>query len=63
MEGLSRNHKEADSRRFTHAHHLVKQKATSLLIKACDTDVLIIAINAFETVQAVGLQTMWVELG
>ena len=64
MEGLSlRNHEEADSRIFTHAHHLARQKATSLLMKACDTDILVIAINAFETLQAAGLETMWVECG
>ena len=48
---------------FAHAHHLARQKATSLLIKTCDTDVLVIVINAFETLQAAGLETMWVEFG
>ncbi len=38
------NHEEADSRIFTHADHAAKQSTKSVLIKACDTDILFIAV-------------------
>ena len=40
LEGMAPcNHEEADSRLFLHARHAVEQGHTSLIIKACDTDV------------------------
>ncbi|KAK4321216.1 hypothetical protein Pmani_007946 [Petrolisthes manimaculis] len=44
LVGLSPyNHEEAESRIFTHALHAAKQQMTSVLIKTCDTDILIVA--------------------
>ena len=50
------NHEEADSRLFLHAKHAVKQGQTSLIIKASDTDVLVIAINVFQILYDIGLE-------
>ena len=49
LEGIAPcNHEEADSPIFLHARHAVEQGHTSLIIKASDTDVLVIAINVFQ---------------
>ena len=64
LEGLSPcNHEEADSRIFTHALHAAKQQMKSVLIKACDTDILVVAVNVFATLQNAGLVMLWVEFG
>ena len=57
------NHEEADSRIFTHAVHAAKQKTKSVLIKACDTDILVIAVGVFASLQDIGLEKLWVEFG
>ena len=64
LDGLSPcNHEEADSRIFTHALHAAKQQMTSVLIKACDTDVLVVAVSVFATLQDTGMEMLWVEFG
>ena len=64
FDGLSPcNHEEADSRIFTHALHAAKQQMTSVLIKACDTDVLDVAVSVFATLQDAGMEMLWVEFG
>ncbi|RXN30245.1 Venom prothrombin activator pseutarin-C non-catalytic subunit [Labeo rohita] len=64
LEGLSPcNHEEADSRIFTHALHATKQQIKSVLIKACDTDILVVAVNVFATLQDAGLEKIWIEFG
>ena len=64
LDGLSPcNHEEADSRIFTHALHAAKQQMTSVLIKACDTDVLVVAVSVFATLQDAGMEMLWVEFG
>ena len=35
----------------------------SVLIKACDTDILVVAVNGFATLHAAGLKMLWVEFG
>lgn len=57
------NHEEADSRIFTHAVHAAKQRTKSVLIKACDTDILVIAVGVFASLRDVGLQMLWIEFG
>ena len=34
-----------------------------MLIKACDTDILVVAVNVFEALKDAGLETLWVEFG
>ena len=49
LEGIAPcNYEEADSLLFLHARHDVEQSHTSLIIKASDTDVLVIAIMCFK---------------
>ena len=57
------NHEEADSRLFLHARHAVEQGHTSLIIKASDTEVLVIAINVFQILNDNGLGKLWVAFG
>ncbi|KAK3885071.1 hypothetical protein Pcinc_010725 [Petrolisthes cinctipes] len=64
LDGLSPcHHEEADSRIFIHALHAAKQQMTSVLIKACETDVLIVAVNVFATFQDAGMEMLWDEFG
>ena len=64
LDGLSPcNHEEADSMIFTHALHAAKQETKSFLIKACDTDILVIAVSVFSTLQDAVLEMVWVEFG
>ena len=58
------NHEEADSRIFLHALHAVSQQhMVCLLIKANDTDVIVLAITVFEKLREAGLQMLWLEFG
>ena len=64
LEGLCPcNHEEADTRIFLHALHAVEKKNTSVLIKACDTDILAIGVGVFVTLQNAGLDELWIEFG
>ena len=64
LEGLSPcNHEEADTRIFLHAQHAVGQNNTSVLINACDTDILAIGVSVFATLQDAGLKELWMEFG
>ena len=64
LEGLAPcNHEEADSRIFVHARHAVADGHTSLIVKASDTDVLVIAISVFQTLNDIGLEKLWVAFG
>ena len=57
------NHEEADSQIFLHARHAVAKGHTSLIIKASDTDVLVIAISVFQILNDIGLEKVWVAFG
>ena len=57
------NHEDADSRIFTQAIHAAKENRKSLLIKACDTDILVITISTFEVLSKAGIQDCWLEFG
>ena len=60
LEGVSPcSHEEADTRIFVHARHAAQEGSKSVL-KASDTDILVIAISAMPTLQAIGLQQLWV---
>lgn len=64
LEGLSPcNHEEADSRIFTHALYEAKQQMKLVLIKACETDILVVAVSVFATLQDTGLEIIWVKSG
>ena len=61
LDGVSPcRHKEADTRIFVHA---TQEVSTSLLVKASDTDILVIAISVMPTLQAISLQQLWIAFG
>ena len=49
------NHEEADTRLFFHAKHASNHESKSVLIKATDTDVVVIAVSVFSQLQNLGL--------
>lgn len=51
---------EADSRIFLHE---VEQQIKSVLVKACDTDILVLAVRDFQTLLNVCLEELWIEFG
>ena len=57
------SHKEADTRIFVHARHAAEEGSKVLIVKASDTDVLVIAISVLPSLQAIGLQQMWIAFG
>lgn len=57
------SHEEADTRIFLHARNAAEEGSKVLMVKANDTDVLVIAISVFPALQAIGLQQLWVAFG
>ena len=57
------SHEEADTRIFVHARHAVMEGNQTLMIKANDTDVVVIAISMLSTLQELGLQKLWIAFG
>lgn len=54
---------EADTRIFLHAMNAVEEGSKVLMVKANDTDVLVIAISILSALQEMGLQQLWVAFG
>jgi len=54
------SHEEADTRIIVHARHAVRHGSKAIMIKASDTDVLVIAVSLLPYVQQSGLQQLWV---
>ena len=64
LEGLtSCNHEEADTRMFVHARHATAEGNKVIMIKASDTDVLVIAISVFDMLHALGCERLWIAFG
>ena len=57
------NHEEADTRIFVHARHAATQGSKVLMVKANDTDVVVIAVSALPTLKELGLQHLWIAFG
>ena len=57
------SHEEADRRVFVLARHAVQEGYKVLMIKANDTDVVIIAKATLPSLQELGLQKLWVAFG
>ena len=57
------SHEEADTCIFVHARHAAMEGNKALVIKANDTDVLVIAIATLPSLQELGLQKMWITFG
>ena len=61
LEGMAPcNHEEADSGIFVYARQAVAERYTPLMIKASDTDVLVIAICVFPVLKDLGLENLWI---
>ena len=64
LEGVAPcQHEEANTRIFVHVRHAAEQGCKSVIIKACDTDVLVIAASVMPLLQNAGLQQLWVAFG
>ena len=57
------SHEEADSRIFVHARDVTTDGSKSIIIKANDTDVLVIAISVLPSLQELGLEKMTIVFG
>ena len=56
-------HEEADTRIFVHGRDATAEGSKSLVIKANDTDVLVIAVSKLPSLQRLGLEKMWIAFG
>ena len=52
------SHGEANIRIFLHAKHAAEEGSKVIIVKASDTDVLIIAVSVLPTLQEIGLQQL-----
>lgn len=57
------SHEEADTRIFVHARHALMEGNQTLMIKANDTDIIVIAIYILPSLQELGLQKLWIAFG
>ena len=57
------SHEEADTRIFVHARHAAEAGSKVIMVKANDTDILVIAISVLQALQNLGLQQLWVAFG
>ena len=64
LEGMSPcSHEGPDTRIFVHARHAAQEGSKSLLVIASDTDILVVTISVMPTLQAVGMQQLWIAFG
>ena len=64
VEGLMPcNHEEADTRIFLHVRHAVAGGHKQVIIKANDTDVLVIAVSMFPMLCELGIEKLWISFG
>ena len=54
---------EADTRIFVHATHATEAGSKVIMVKASDTDVVVIAVSVLQAHQYLGLQQLWVAFG
>lgn len=57
------SHEEADTRVFVHARDATSQGSKSIIIKANDTDVVVIAVSTMPFLQELGLRHLWLAFG
>ena len=56
-------HEEADTQIFVHARDAAIEGSKSLVIKANDTDIVVIAVSVLPQLQEIGVETMWTAFG
>ena len=57
------SHEEADTGIFVHARHATEAGSKVIMVKASDTDVLVIAVSVLQALQELGLQQLWLAFG
>ena len=57
------SHEEADTCIFVHAKHATETGSKVIMIKASDTDVVVIAVSALPALQELGLHQLWITFG
>lgn len=57
------SHEESDTRIFVHARHATEAGSKVIMVKASDTDVLVIAVSVLQALQELGLQQLWLAFG
>ena len=55
------SHEEADTRKFVIAQDATQRSCISFIIKAIDTNVVIIAVSVLPSLQHLGLHSMWID--
>ena len=64
LEGVAPcSQEEADTRIFVYARQAAAEGSKVIMIKACDTYVLVIAVSWLPVLQALGLEELWISLG
>ena len=56
-------HEEANTRLFVHARSVTLEGAKSVIVKANDTDVVVIAVSVMPSLRDLGLNFLWVTFG
>ena len=56
-------HEEANNRIFVCARFATEEGSKAIMIKSTDTDVFLIALSNFPSLQGLGLQQLWVAFG
>ena len=54
---------KADTCTFIHVKHAVMEGNQTLMIKANDTDVVVVAVSILPSLQELGLQKLWIAFG
>ena len=62
LEGVAPCSQE-DTRIFVHARQAAAEGSKVIMVKACDTDVLVIAVSCLPVLQALGLEELWIVFG
>ena len=56
-------HEEADTGIFVNARHAMDEGSKVIVVKASDTNVLVIAVSVLPSFQKIGLQQLWIAFG
>ena len=62
-DALICSHEEADTRMFVHVRHAAIAGSRTVTLKVNDTDILVIAVALFSTLQLDGLEELWLDFG
>ena len=57
------DHEEADSRMMLHLHHAVMDGHRKAFLRTVDSDVVVLSVHLFPTLQSLGLLELWIGFG